>query len=244
MASETTATSPSAQAIDAYKTYLYRSHSKSVSEIEKLKPGEPVPLKELNHDIAVVQQTIKTIEKFGMEAKEEKAKLNGLMNLKAALLDQSVYLLKQKEKAKAKQKPKEWEWLPGKTAPVGYTVTTGIKKNPILVVKPEPVKTEMKLSGAGSKFSQELLMRMGMLSNCNVLIYQTMGVVSRYGDGLALRCQHCGVEKHLDDKLSLVETTSMFPEVEDFCKAHRHEPSTAEPAKLGPGGRMFRDEDE
>lgn len=257
MASETNTTNASFQAVDAYRTYLFRNGKKTVSQIEAIKPGQIIPLDDLEHDIAIVQKTIQTVEKFGMPAAEEKAKLKGLLNLKAGLLNQpSSFIAKEVKTPPGKKmnvfgflEPDDKALPTAESAPapkVGYNVKLGVtKKNPILMVKPQPVKKAVSIMAAGASLTQELLMQIGMLANGNVLIYQTMGAVSKYGEHLTLRCKQCGTDKHLDDTLSLVSSHAVTDEIAAFCKLHRHEPGVPDGPAPAPqeAGRFFRDEE-
>jgi len=121
-------------------------------------------------------------------------------------------------------------------------------KNPILMVKPGTMVPVEKKGGLASiaalqvgrsKIEQEFIMRIGMVSDMNVVIEQYR---STGWDTVRLLCKRCSAVHVFSDAAFLAGATQLTDEAEKFCKAHRHE--APKPVVEAPvGGRKFREDD-
>lgn len=259
MADDAKVASPSA--VDAYKTYLYRRGNRSVKDIESCKAGQPIDLSELEKDIAATEATLWMCQQSELPAWDIEYKLKGLRAMRDQLVGRtwpSLEHIKAQAKAElenkkqesynktvllaaakaelAQQKTKNGPKCPDPVKKLGgKTVYSGKMAIPkILPLKPKPpVSADL----VRLKIEQEWLMRVGMLSNCNVTILQYT-VVSQPSLEVMLKCKVCSSTKDVAN--SAVSSTNVLTEsIEQFCRDHRHEPQQA----AQPKGRLFRDED-
>lgn len=266
------------QIVDAYKTYLFRRGTQTVKEIENIKPGQVIPIEDLDEDIKAVQRSISNFKKWGIAYDEEEAKLKGLTNmlkqlagrvwpdpLKPSQTEQQQFetaiakaklakiaaeslqfekIKKQKEN-EAKQKSK----APPSTA--GYFSPQFIKTLKSQMPLPEapwkppsnsavPVAKELSVKVGVSTITQQFIMRVGMLSDCNVSIHQENN--GRFmNSGISLQCGKCGSVRKIEDTIGLSNAQNLPTLVEAFCKQHKHEQKAASEAQ--PVGRFFREEE-
>lgn len=103
----------SAQALDAYKTYLYHQAKPQVAnKPDALGPGMKIPLDDLKNHIKTVENLIVKYKKYGLPSKEEENKLKGLNKLlseleKVDLVKLAEQEIEAKEIAKAAEEAKK-----------------------------------------------------------------------------------------------------------------------------------------
>ena len=119
------------------------------------------------------------------------------------------------------------------------TLVTG-KKNPLLVVHPYTTEGEKPKDLAfrigKSEVDQKFIMRMGMLSNCNVSVARIAG--GGYLTESVLSCSKCKDTMKLTDSLLVAKENALASKIEEFCVAHKHDAKVTDRE-----GRHFRVED-
>lgn len=249
-------TVPSAQIVDAYKTYLFAKKTVPASQIEKLKPGMVIPVDEIDKDIQILQ-IISHSKENGLQANVEKIKLKSLQKLKQDIVNGETKEEKtagEKLKVMAEQNKSKTsmyydkKFIDNLKSAFPSSKQSSVKTslgNPILAVNGAFIPIESspsapKLNLGPIRLHQKFLMRMGMISNCNVTIRQAPGIRSILPI-LIIWCERCKEEKRIEDTLSLDESSAgtLTAEIEEFCRAHQHGVAAAAPE----GGRKFREDE-
>ena len=104
-------------------------------------------------------------------------------------------------------------------------------------VKKPPAPKSIAMKVGRSDIDQEFIMRMGMMSNCNVSIARLIG--SSYMEETVLSCKVCKQTLVMSDFILVSKGTELPNSVATFCTEHRHDKKVSETT-----GRLFRDEDE
>lgn len=223
--------------LDAYKNYLYAKGSTAWQDVNKLEPGDTIPLADLLNDIEVIKKTIATCLKFGLPTTEEMAKLGSLVKLRDDMGG--------KYSSDSKNDPSGY--IPGvfkydvskqfiKNLKVKTPFPANTAKNQLLIYKEEPKTVALKIGRAS--IEQALIMRIGMMSNCNVSI-NTLISPDSYRESVLLTCGICKARIAIDD-LPFLSGAKDLPDVLGrFCTTHRHDPKSEEVV-----GRKFREEDD
>ena len=277
----------SPEAVDAYKTYLYRQGQIGLGNA--IKPGELIDVAYIEKHIATLNAAIDTMKGFSLSYDAEMLQYKGLLKLRQSVVGRraptkteedeahkawqaqkqeiaiQLYKIKQEnlekqtqqeQAIKAKLKQAQVKKLnifgvavdPEKTIG-GWASYLKPIKNPILTVKPgtmlpvsKPKESLATLNVGRVKLEQEFIMRVGMVSNLNVLIEQVQDTgIARFT--VRLRCKHCSSLRVLDDGMFLSGVTELTDDVDKFCRSHRHEAPMPVATEPKAAGRRFREDD-
>lgn len=142
--------------------------------------------------------------------------------------------LKMEEEKIAAKLAASYSTKPGKIIPIDKPPS---KKHPILVMPQFKAETV--------SLSQEIIMRVGMMSACNVAIqhFVSGGISADY----RLFCKSCKATKMLDDFIAIHKgDEEMVKIIDAFCMDHRHGAgipiATAQTVVVQTEGRKYRDE--
>ena len=203
----------------------------------------------MDHDIAVLESKIKQFCKLGFPFETETAQLETLKSWKEKVQGKvwpekiesytspapkqtsplqeveqindsalSWPVWKKAKWKKAKKLPASQEWKPMPPAP--------------------PAPQKVVVSAGKANLDQEIIMRIGMMSNCNVLIAQVLNP-NDFRPVLQLACKVCKKTVEVEDH-KFESGGQLSPTLLSFCEMHRHDAATA---AVTPSGRMFREDD-
>lgn len=156
----------------------------------------------------------------------------------------------------AKEQAQQQAVLNGVLDTLGNPIGSGPYTSPILPLKkkkksdlwqPMPVMTpksfteikqktkKVQMSIGKAYVDQEFIMRMGMMSNCNVSIHKHMD--GSYFERVKLHCRVCDAMYTVPENQFTVDGNNLPTVIGSFCTEHRHDPKLEEKV-----GRLFREE--
>lgn len=250
---------PSSEAVDAYKTYLLKSLP--TYSAKDFAAGAPISVDQVDKDILITENKISQYKKFGFNCDKEEKQLEILKDYKKKVIGKvwpgnpqpsiptclhpftTTFLTATGiEMKRCPTCNKVWE-IPKKISSIYYdpeliknlkaNIPIGLSKS--ILIDDAPRQITLRVGRA--EIDQKLIMRMGMMSNCNVSIAKVM--IAGYLEKVVLHCSKCDEKTTVSESILISKNNGLPVIIEEFCTIHRHN------AKVdGKTGRLFREENE
>lgn len=244
---------PSSETVDAYKTYLQKAMPKYSAK--DFAAGAAIPVDQVQKDILVLENKISQYKKFSFSCEKEEKQLAILKGYEAKVKgkhwpgtetvlkqgacshkDKTAYTTATGEKIlRCLDCTKTWKLPVAANYDINHKGIMVMPKQTFINVDTGP--KEIKLRVGRAEIDQKFIMRMGMISNCNVSIVRKSG--AHYTDDTVLHCDNCNKSLVVNDSTLVSKENALPAVIESFCQAHRHDAKADERT-----GRLFREDNE